>query len=607
MPSIIHIEVDLPDVKLPRRGAGMVLSQPYLELTSDEPYRCTAQSKTRHLQSIEATLQVARARSHEAPKTHFTVFPEYSIPVPDGVEIIEQSLQSSDWPSQTFVIAGIDGISKMEYAELARGPNTHIQEDPSSVPGTQWINCAIIWVKRNDGRVERWLQPKLSPSWLEQDVSDSNMFRGGSVFVFKGRLDTGTSYRFGVLICFDWIANVDGKKPWMAVVESMAERIAEVQEECSLSWLFVIQHNSYPSHTSFMEEVNRFFDHSIAESVRRDRSCLVFANSAGRKDPGRIERYGHTSLIFSQGTLFKTPTCHPTFCTPGDRFRGHRIISHHKDLLFREGGACIHSFEQVSPDSVVAGAAGRTIALRYPFVYPDGGSSDPRTPANAVAASVKWINDELDTIDSVGGRYREAALSNDVANVHERIKEQLRKATGLTVDRAVALASATLVGRSERIERALTADDWQPEERDAVIHMVDTFSILGVCARRLSMESTSGHVTICSDGYEIDVFAIRGEKHEMCREHLLHKLPFGRRRVLLVSRDVDNIEWPHRFGSYLDRGEGLSGVDWKYTNPQGITWQLGYKDLLDIFRSSESSEQARTRLHETLRRGSNGG
>ena len=602
LPSITHTEVDLSDVQLPRHAAGMVLSQPYLELTPNEPFRCTVQSRSRHLRSIKAALIVALARSHGAEKTHFTVFPEYSIPFPNGVNLIEEFLQREDWPGQTIVIGGIDGISATDFTTLAGRSNSNIQEDLRSVPAAQWINCAAIWAKRDDGRVERWLQPKLFASWPEQNVNNDAMFQGSSVFVFKGPLSGGTQYRFAVLVCFDWIAPGDGERPWRAIVESISEEATAQQTELPLSWLFVIQNNPKPSHTSFMEEVNRFFDQTIVENVRRDRACVVFANSAGRPTPGKTDAYGATSLIFSRQALFETPTCYSTFCTGGARFRGHSIISYHKDILFRERGACIHSFEQVNPGSVVAGPAGRTIALRNPYVYPDGSPSDQRTPAGLVSASVKWLNDELDAIDSLAVQYSDAALSGDVEGVHERIKSGLRRLAGAGVERAVALASAGVVGCGAPPRVLPTADDWQEEQSDAVVHMVHTFSILGICTRCWTLAESSGHATISSGEWKIDVYAIRGETHEECREHFARRLPAGRHRVLVVSRDVDNIEWLERFGNYVDQARGDDSCDRDFTDPRGITWQLGYKDLLDIFRHSDTVDQARGRLYDALRR-----
>lgn len=305
----VHADLSTLGVELPRAHTGLVLAQPHLELTRQEPYRCPARSRQRQLQSIEASLEVARTGFHGAGKTHFTILPEYSVPAPEGIALVEDSIRDDGWPLQTIVIGGTDALSARQYTDLVNAPGTHIDmihSNPANIPADQWINCAIIWAKGANGTVERWLQPKLCPSWSEEDVADSTMFRGNSIFTFRGRFDDRTQYRFSVFVCFDWIATVEGERPWRAIVDELSRQATEREAEFSISWLFVIQHNRSPSHESFMTEVNGFFDHTTTANVRRDRACLVFANSAGRAEPGRIQHYGSTSLILAEQTLFRT-------------------------------------------------------------------------------------------------------------------------------------------------------------------------------------------------------------------------------------------------------------------------------------------------------------
>ena len=580
----------------------MVLAQPHLTLTPHEPYRCTDQSRPRHLEAISAAIAVARNASHGAEKTHFTVFPEYSIPYPDGIELVERNLLQGEWPNQTIVIGGTDGLSTAEYSSLAAAPNTHVEVDPATVPPDQWLNCGIIWTKAGDGTVERWLQPKLCPSWLEQNVVDRTMHRGSSVFVFSGEYDSGAQYRFAVMVCFDWIATVEGTKTWRAIIDELSQRSTDIKAEISLSWWFVIQHNRRPSDESFMAEVNDFFDQTIATNVRRDRTCLVFANSAGRPQPGKVHHYGNSSVIFAQQTLFRMPRCHATFCTGGYRFRGHRVIRHHKDFLFREGGSCVHSFEQLNPDSIVPGAPGSAIALRNPFVHPLGCHTDPRIPAGVVSASVKWLNDELDTIESFAHRCDDAPLAATVRTTCEHVMTGLRSIPGDRVDGAVTLACpATPPDESDTVDlEAATADEWGDVERDAIVHLVDTVSIVALFSDHYSVAETARHATMSIRELNFDVVAVRGKTHPICLEHYAEVLPRGRWPVLLVSRDPDNNEWTPRFGSYLESPDRGYQSQRDFTQPPSVAWHVGYKNLLDIFRESTTVEQAQEAFNEKL-------
>jgi hypothetical protein len=107
------------------------------------------------------------------------------------------------------------------------------------------------------------------------------------VFAFKGPLENDTQYRFFSLVCFDWIATVHNQKAWRWVMEDLRQQASRAQAELSLSWLFIIQCNRKPSDDTFLTEVTSFFDQTTLPNVRRDRTCLVFANSAGRPEPAR--------------------------------------------------------------------------------------------------------------------------------------------------------------------------------------------------------------------------------------------------------------------------------------------------------------------------------
>ena len=313
---------------------------------------------------------------------------------------MDDALRAADWPVETIVIGGIDGLTKAEFLQLTNDPHTHIDKthsDPKRITRSEWINCGITWIKGITGTVERWLQPKLHPAWPEQDITCNSMFCGNSVFVFKGYLDNNTTlYRFCSLVCFDWIAVIDGQTPWRAVMAALSSQAHKLGADLSLSWCFVIQHNRKPSAPSFLAEVNAFFDQTIEENVRRDRTCLVFANSAGNPKPGRFKYNGGTSLLFSSQSQFKQAECPPTFCYGAPRFSNRHILDGPIDQVFREGGACIHSFQQVNPGSIKPGAGDKTISLLKPFVHSICNGTDPRTPGDIVPASVKWLNDELD-------------------------------------------------------------------------------------------------------------------------------------------------------------------------------------------------------------------
>jgi hypothetical protein len=176
-----------------------------------EPYQCTEQAKQQQFAVLTETLAVARAARHGVDKTHFTIFSEYSIPGLEGISLVQDDLLENNWPRGTMVIGGTDALTQAQYIELLHGDATHVdtaRNGANQVPPDHWVNCAITWVKGVDGSLERWIQPKLHPAWKEMDISHQHMFRGSSVYMFEGLLENGSLYRFGTLVCLDWIAPI---------------------------------------------------------------------------------------------------------------------------------------------------------------------------------------------------------------------------------------------------------------------------------------------------------------------------------------------------------------------------------------------------------------
>src|SRR3990167_8048610 len=184
-------EVDLGQLgmQLPLHGVGMVVAQPYVEFTAHEPFTWLPAQRARALECVDTTLAIARSRAHRADKTHFTVFPELSIPGIEGVVRIRVGMQQDDWPVGTIVIGGVEGLTREQYAELLAQPNTNHDAEvngPESVPLGQWVNSSMTWVKAEDGQVHCWVQPKLVPAWVELNRNYEAMYRGRSIYVFKG-------------------------------------------------------------------------------------------------------------------------------------------------------------------------------------------------------------------------------------------------------------------------------------------------------------------------------------------------------------------------------------------------------------------------------------
>jgi len=593
MISISRVDLNERGIVLPHDRVGMVIAQPYLTLTPQEPFKIVPAREAELFDNLAATLAVSRAAPHQAEKTHFTIFPEYSIPGLDGVDRIDAALADQQWPTGTIVIGGVDALSKPDFESLAGRAGSHSDTEHNglgNIGANEWINCAITWTKAADGTVERWLQPKLWPAWEEQDISYQNMYRGQSIFSFKGDLSNGSKYRFSSLICFDWIATISAKPSWRWALDDLGVQAGE--GELPLSWMFVIQYNPRPSHPTFMNAAVSFFDGTIVPKVQRDRTCLVFANSAGKPAPGRSELYGGTSVVFSPKTLFQETASRPTVAMGGPRFRGNPLLNAFRDTYFREKGACIHSFVQINPDSVTAGAANRSFAVDRPFVFPLAAAADPRTPSNLVPACVKWINDELDDVTSLSDLQPAGDLGARADAAHATAIQKLRALPPPSCYRAIKLATARDGQAGGRAASEDDADAWDTDERGALGHVVNTLDLFGVCGGVTADDKEAGHATVSVGGKTLDLLAVRGKTHDQCHKHAQTQFtPNTRRQAILVTRDRDNLPRKRRSGSILQTSEPKLGDERKITDPESAIVHVDYQGLIAAFIDATTVEE----------------
>ncbi|MGC2163594.1 MAG: hypothetical protein WA634_16925 [Silvibacterium sp.] len=584
MANIETIDLTAYGVQLPSDQIGIVIAQPYLSLSPEEPYQCTTEAKPRQLEMIRQTLSIARSAAHGALKTHFTIFPEYTLPGLEGIQEVENALHSDAWPPGTVVIGGSDALRKTQYVELLGHANTHIDDALNGgdrVHDNQWVNCAITWIKGEDGTVMSWVQPKLCPAWPELKVTHQQMFCGNSLFAFKGRLTNQVPFRFSTLICFDWIAANANPTPCDSLLEHIHQSTSDGQ--LPLTWLFVIQCNPKPSHNTFLSRVREFFDQNRFPNALRNNACLVFANTAGMETPGPTDQFGGCSVVHSPQAQFQSECSQPTFSNGGKGFRdGSDLLSRYNDTYFRERGACIHSFCLVNPASLVVGPAGRSFAVRNAYVYSVTGTAEPRAPSHVVPASVKWLNDQLDVIPSLSFSYATAPLATEADEAHWSNLAALRGIPSQSVTHTIALATASSSGD--------LADRWSQIESDALKHLVHTLDVFAVGFAPPSFVSGSDHATVSIDDRPVDVLAIRGASHEACLQHYKKKfIPNPRRQAILTSRDLDNSLWPRKFGSILHPTKSRLGEEPNITDPGGNLLHLGYQNLLSVYLEAQDS------------------
>lgn len=145
-----------------------------------------------------------------------------------------------------------------------------------------------------------WIQPKLHPAWPEEDVNHQDMFRGNSIYVFKGMLAGGAPFRFSTLICFDWIAP-EPERAWKCLLGDL--HATHQDGHTPLSWLFVLEHNPKPSHSTFLLGIKDFF-----EQTRYPRAFLGIPELSLQIQP-EDSRPGSACLTEIQALSFRRQLC----------------------------------------------------------------------------------------------------------------------------------------------------------------------------------------------------------------------------------------------------------------------------------------------------------
>lgn len=576
-------------VQLPECRVRMVVAQPYLGagvLTSQEPYRVAEAARERQLEMVKATIDLAKEQEAD-----FTVIPEYGVPGVDGIGEIEQRLTSQTWPSGVILIGGVDGLRKEEYASVANADRTCVDDPNRSelLKDDQWVNCCITWVKSSDGKLFRCVQPKLWPAWPEQVTQHQQMFKGRSMFLFRGRRTNGETFAFGTMICFDWIAPTH-PTPAQRFLEG-AHRAAG-DSQMPITWVFVIQHNEKPSHFEFLNRVVEFFRDPSHPNATRTDTCLVFANTAGRDGPGSCRTHGTSGLIVSPRAPFQVKGGLPTIAHDGGKYRGENrgILAGMRcgDVVLRERGECIHSFDQTNPSWVKPGAAGKSYAADNAAVHSARGGEHILAPGGAVPAAVKWVNDQLDDLGSPVAA-DSVELRDELSSLRDVIVTDLRCGDSKELDEVVRLATPN---------SPKNPDEWDECQAAGLMHVVCSLQIAATGTKLVSVGVGDVHGVVCWKRRLFDVMAVRGQTHQKCEEHV--KSRYGRRQrrhLLLVSRDPDNTRWDRRQGNILQaRGPEL-GPERRYTDGLTPTYHVGYQNVIEIVGSAKSAVDVAEQLY----------
>jgi hypothetical protein len=559
---MVNVELIPIDVRVPSDWVRVVAHQPFIRLKDParEPFQWSDDAVDAQLAAIQRTLDVAQESAH----TRFVLFPEYSVPGVEGAVTIDGRIKSEDWPHESVVIAGLDGIDKGGYGSLCNRLNAVVSNEnaPDIVPNNQWVNCSLTWAKQTDGKVRVWAQPKIRPSWAEANVPCRDMFCGGTLYVFECTY-AATDYpcRFVTLVCFDWVAEVSGRTVCDDLLEQLNTRWKGTPSP--LHWAFVIQHNEKPNHTAFLNQTSRFLtDVHQYPFVERRQAVVIHANTAASARPSRRGPRAFSACVFSPSAQLDCSGCRPTACMDPRALRGSDTLARCKDVVFREMGECIHAFSVRVPQFVGGSAADRTLPLEDAVVHGVIKVADPRLQGIAVPADSKWLNDSLDSVALVStGALEGLPLEALAAGVEPAVIAGLRTAVGRTPSELMEWADCSMSRDRDagNEDRSGNADLWGESEAGTLEHVVHALTSLGI-AYELDVVNSTLHGRIGGDAGRIEVVAIRADSYEECRAHYDRAVPKAvNDPVLVVARDRDNLVPMARELQRIDEDSGPDG------------------------------------------------
>lgn len=589
---MVTVEQITIDIDVPQRIVNVVTMQPFVKLSHDEPFRWLDGDVGLQLGSIRRTLELAQ-KGLEGDSAKFTLLPEYSVPGIPGVTVINETVKSPSWPSESVIIAGIQGLDKDEYTTLCNFPDIRYSEpnSPDSVSDYEWVNCCVIWVKDRTGNIQKWIQPKIRASWGEENTSNTSMFGGSTIYVFEAKYSSsGFPCRFATFVCFDWVAVNENETVCHEVLHGLQEQNGITITP--LDWVFVIQHNDKPNHGKFLDATRAFLEDTknTFPYVETEKSVVIHANTSAAQEPLRSGPGAFSACVFSPSAQFDLRGCRPTVCMDPVSLRGSDALKQCKDVVFREMGQCIHRFSVCVPRWVIPNATNRSHPLRFAEVHPCYDSNEPRLNGGPVPAAVKWLNDAIDTVAPFNA-LNSCPLGDSAESAMRTVIFEMRDFDGPTCVNCIDWADCSH-GREHRIimaDRDKNVDHWGELESNGLEHVVHSLTSLSLTFE-LDSTNTSSHAMLKRESDFVQIIAIRGESHEDCAKH--YDLIFETNLndpVLVVTRDRDNFPPTDReLRKFTDPDDSFDPT------------YIDYQTLVTHCRNADDEENLRTILDDIL-------
>ncbi len=610
---MIKVEEIKLDILVPDDGIGMVIMQPFVELTTTAPFHWEGESKNRQIERILRTLEIAVKNYHGCERTHFTFFPEYSIPGLDGIGAIESQLKA--WQNETIVIAGIDGLTEDDYSKLCSNckieTNFHSRNGPDKIPKGQWINCCVTWVKDKNGKLSRWIQPKIIPAMPERHCPASNMYRGRSIYIFKAEIsiqETILPFRFLNFICKDWIGNIGGSRLTDIVLREFDKKREKGADPMDIHLTVVLGRNNEPDYPTFLQSIGSFINESSYPGIQRSKSAILFVNNAGKEKPGFCTEYGKTGFVYHPNCSIVSYKKH---CPPTYTLKERAEIKGCREARFREDGACIFSFEFIPPIPTILRREqpSTSIPLDTAHIYPinniqNENENDPRTPETEVPAIVKWFNDNLDHVESILEN-KNHPLKNGIKSKHIQISNEIRWKNYKLLCRFIEISSSKISKNTDKLivgkHLEHNVDNWDDDEKKSLEIVLKSLSMMKLCyGKQLEVKGSHAHGAIKNKENRIEILIVNGEDHIKCFKHAKGHINSGNRSWIVITQDKEDLLLGGKRNRSIYNEKSNPSDDTNITNLELNSYHVGYPDLKNALNGSENLIDFRAKVSQLI-------
>ncbi len=249
---------------------------------------------------VRPILEMSAPGEGRSDRARFVAFPEGSIPFGYKDEILQ--IIEDRFSSNTVVILGFEHIHFRQYGKLLneyRAFNEEAYElvikERNAVEEERPVNCCLIAVKDDSGRLQCYVQAKTHPFIGEEFLDQPHdLYKGRYVYLFRSSL---SPVNFMVLICLDYIYRDRHGSNAITIIRKANELFYKHRQQLDL--LFVIQCNPKPEHKVFLDTTIGFYGEHLIFTPGVKYGATMFLNSS--RDTSiegvTLETFGYSSVV----------------------------------------------------------------------------------------------------------------------------------------------------------------------------------------------------------------------------------------------------------------------------------------------------------------------